>query len=112
MLITAGAFYFIGVQLAPWCEKKFDKDPRIFVLDEVIGYLIPIGFLLMLAIEMDTKTWVLSFVSFRIFDVIKIWPAKDLEHLEGGQGIILDDVAAGFQTLILVLLFKQSGFLL
>ena len=101
LLITAGAFYFIGVQLAPWCEKKFDKDPRIFVLDEVIGYLIPIGFLLMLAIEMDTKTWVLSFVSFRIFDVIKIWPAKDLEHLEGGQGIILDDVAAGFQTLIL-----------
>jgi len=38
---------------------------------------------------------------------LKIWPAKDLENMKGGHGIILDDVAAGFQTLIFILLILQ-----
>ena len=111
LLALATAFYYIGLQLAPWCEEKFDKDPGIFVLDEVIGYLIPIGFLIILSVEMETVLWILSFIFFRIFDVIKIWPAKDLENIGGGNGILLDDVAAGFQTLILILLIEQLGFL-
>jgi phosphatidylglycerophosphatase A len=44
--------------------------------------------------------------------VIKIWPAKDLEEMSGGHGIILDDVAAGFHTLILVLLLEEFNILL
>ena len=111
LLVIAAILYYIGLQLAPWCEEKFDKDPGIFVLDEVIGYLIPIGFLIILSVEMKTSLWILSFIFFRIFDVIKIWPAKDLENISGGNGILLDDVAAGFQTLILILLIEQLGFL-
>ena len=60
---------------------------------------------------MKTSLWILSFIFFRIFDVIKIWPAKDLENISGGNGILLDDVAAGFQTLILILLIEQLRFL-
>ena len=112
LLIMAGAFYYLGMQLAPWCEEKFGKDPSIFVLDEVIGYLIPIGFLLVMSVDLDSFMWVLSFIVFRGFDVVKLWPAKDLESIPGGHGIILDDVAAGFQTLILILLIEQSGILL
>ena len=112
LLIMAGAFYYLGLQLAPWCEEKFGKDPSVFVLDEVIGYLIPIGFLLIMTVDLDSVLWVLSFVAFRGFDVVKLWPAKDLESVSGGHGIILDDVAAGFQTLILILLIDQSGMLL
>ena len=111
LLALAAVFYYIGLQLAPWCEEKFDKDPGIFVLDEVIGYLIPIGFLIILSVEVKTSLWILSFIFFRIFDVIKIWPAKDLENISGGNGILLDDVAAGFQTLIVILLIEQLGFL-
>ena len=107
-----GAFYYLGLQLAPWCEEKCGKDPSIFVLDEVIGYLIPIGFLLIMSVNLDSFLWTLSFVLFRVFDVVKLWPAKDLETMSGGHGIMLDDVAAGFQTLILILLIEQSGFLL
>ena len=99
--------YYIGLQIAPWCEEKYGKDPGIFVMDEVIGYLIPIGFLLIFGIEITNSIWIFSFIAFRILDVLKIWPAKDLENIEGGHGILLDDVAAGFQTLILVLLFHQ-----
>ena len=111
LLALAAVLYYIGLQLAPWCEEKFDNDPGIFVLDEVIGYLIPIGFLIILSVELKTSLWILSFIFFRIFDVIKIWPAKDLENISGGNGILLDDVAAGFQTLILILLIEQLGFL-
>ena len=58
-------------------------------------------------IDITTKIWILSFIAFRIFDVLKIWPAKDLEEMEGGHGIILDDIAAGFQTLIFILRLAQ-----
>ena len=109
LILGLGAvMYYIGLHIAPWCEKKYGKDPGIYVMDEVIGYLIPIGFLLVFGIEITNNIWIFSFVAFRIFDVLKIWPAKDLENIEGGHGILLDDVAAGFQTLILVLLFYQS----
>ena len=107
ILGLSAIMYYIGLQIAPWCEEKYGKDPGIYVTDEVIGYLIPIGFLIILGINITTNIWILSFIAFRIFDVLKIWPAKDLENIEGGHGILLDDVAAGFQTLILVLLFHQ-----
>ena len=107
LLGLSGIFYYIGLQIAPWCEDKYGKDPGIYVVDEVIGYLVPISFLIIFGVDLTTKTWILSFISFRIFDVLKIWPAKDLENMKGGHGIILDDVAAGFQTLIFVLLIIQ-----
>jgi len=100
-------FYYTGLQIAPWCEDRYGKDPGIYVMDEVIGYLIAISFLIILKVDLTTNIWILSFISFRIFDVLKIWPAKDLENIKGGHGIILDDVAAGFQTLIFVLLIIQ-----
>jgi len=107
LLSLSGIIYYGGIQIAPWCEKKYGKDPGIYVIDEVIGYLIVVGFLLLFELEMNQTLWLLSFILFRIFDVLKIWPAKDLEKLKGGHGIILDDVAAGIQTLILLLLLIQ-----
>jgi len=108
LLLCSGLImYYIGLQVAPWCEEKYGKDPSIYVLDEVIGYLIPISLLLILNYDLTQRIWILSFIAFRVFDVLKIWPAKDLEKIEGGHGILLDDVAAGFQTLILILLYLQ-----
>ena len=111
LLLLAGLFYYGGMQIAPWCEKKYGKDPGIYVIDEVIGYLITIGFLLLFEVEMNQTLWILSFLFFRIFDVLKIWPAKDLEKLEGGHCIILDDIAAGIQTLLALLLLIQFNVL-
>ena len=103
--------YYVGLQVAPWCEERYGKDPSIYVLDEVIGYLVPISNLIILNNEITQQIWILSFIAFRVFDVLKIWPAKDLEQIEGGHGILLDDVAAGFQTLILILLCLQFNLL-
>ena len=111
LFIISLFMYYVGLQVAPWCEEKYGKDPGIYVLDEVIGYLVPISILIILNNEITQQIWIISFIAFRVFDVLKIWPAKDLEHIEGGHGILLDDVAAGFQTLILILLCLQFNFL-
>jgi len=44
----------------------------------------------------------LSFLLFRIFDITKIYPARTLEKLPGGSGIVLDDVLAGVYALAIV----------
>jgi phosphatidylglycerophosphatase A len=44
----------------------------------------------------------LGFVLFRAADVVKPWPARDLERLSGGWGIMADDVAAGVYAQLLV----------
>ena len=111
LFIISLLMYYVGLQVAPWCEEKYGKDPGIYVLDEVIGYLVPISILIILNNEITQQIWIISFIAFRVFDVLKIWPAKDLEHIEGGHGILLDDVASGFQTLILILLCLQFNFL-
>ena len=112
ILILAALFYYMGIQIAPWCENKYGKDPGIFVLDEVIGYLLVIGILIIFQIEINSYLWIISFIMFRVFDVLKIWPAKDLEKIKGGHGIMLDDIAASFHTLIFVLLLEEFNILL
>tara|TARA_B100000959_G_C14755505_1_gene531020 strand:- start:178 stop:651 length:474 start_codon:yes stop_codon:yes gene_type:complete len=96
--------YYIGLIIAPWAEEKYGKDPGIYVLDEVIGFLMVIAFLNLLQFPFENYSWILSFILFRCFDVLKLWPAKNLEKLKGGHGILMDDIAAGFQTLIVMIL--------
>ena len=65
-------------------------DPSIVVIDEIVGIWISL-FLL-------PSSWpviALAFVCFRVFDIIKPPPARQLERIPGGWGIMLDDVAAG-----------------
>jgi phosphatidylglycerophosphatase A len=67
------------------------KDPGFVVIDEVAGQLF--------ALLALSPTWVhglLALVLFRLFDIFKPWPIRKLEKLEGGWGIMMDDVLAGF----------------
>ncbi len=107
LFLLIAIMYYIGFSIAPWAEKKYGKDPGIYVLDEVIGYLIIIAFLSLLQFPLESHNWLLSFILFRIFDVVKLWPAKNLEGLEGGHGILMDDITAGFQTLIIIIFLEM-----
>jgi phosphatidylglycerophosphatase A len=65
------------------------KDPGLAVVDEIVGMWVtlvglPFGFV----------TALLGFLLFRVMDVVKPWPARDLERLPDGWGIMADDVAA------------------
>jgi phosphatidylglycerophosphatase A len=86
----------VSVGLACWvagqAERVFaQKDPGRIVIDEVVGYLVSLAFL-----PVTPWTLVGAFLLFRVFDVLKPWPARQLERrLPGGYGVVLDDVAAG-----------------
>jgi phosphatidylglycerophosphatase A len=66
------------------------KDPGLVVVDEVAGQWVTF-----LALPFTPAVAVAGFVLFRVMDVLKPWPARDLERLPGGIGIMADDLAAG-----------------
>jgi phosphatidylglycerophosphatase A len=74
-------------------EKDKGKDPGIVVIDEFVGQWIALLFL-----PRTFWIFVAGFIVFRILDIIKPFPAADLEELEGGVGIMLDDVIAAIYT--------------
>lgn len=67
------------------------KDPQFVVVDEVIGQWISLAG----ARALNWKTYLAAFLLFRLFDIWKPAPARQLEKLPGGWGINLDDVMAG-----------------
>jgi phosphatidylglycerophosphatase A len=67
------------------------KDPGLVVVDEVIGQWITLSG----ATVLNWKSWVAAFVLFRVLDIWKPAPARRLESLPGGTGIVMDDVMAG-----------------
>ncbi len=89
----------LAVALGRWAVEYFGrKDPQAFVLDEVAGILLTN---LLLPWTNPLLTIPLALVAFRIFDVTKIPPAKQLEKLPAGWGILLDDLAAGVYANVL-----------
>lgn len=92
VLIFAGllASCLITMWLAPWSERYFgEEDSGKFVTDEVAGFL----FTVLLFHQADawvTMLW--AFPATRIIDIIKIPPARRLEHLPGGWGVLADDL--------------------
>ena len=109
-LIIAIALYYFGgcgrgtllllaaILLAPgiWAAGVVAKetnitDPHIVVVDEVIGQWITLAG----AATFNWKTWLAAFVLFRLLDIWKPAPARQLESLPGGWGIVADDVMAG-----------------
>ncbi|HQP49102.1 MAG TPA: phosphatidylglycerophosphatase A, partial [Spirochaetota bacterium] len=76
------------------------------VLDEVLGYWITVLFY-----PFSWKIAVTAFFLFRLYDVIKPFPARKLQDLSGGLGIMIDDYIAGiYANLTLLLLIFLSGF--
>jgi phosphatidylglycerophosphatase A len=110
-LVAAAVVYLIGRSLGDWAEQHAgEKDPGIFVLDEVVGYLITVAWLG----PPSYLTLAVGFFVFRFFDVFKPKLARRMEKIPGGDGILLDDVVAGLYGLILVmvparLLLSQLG---
>jgi len=98
--VAAASATIAGVPIGTWFERRLKRhDPRPFVLDEVAGMLIAA-----LAAWMPTAGagWVsllLAFAWFRVFDILKPPPVRQVERLPGGWGIVADDVLAGAMAL-------------
>jgi phosphatidylglycerophosphatase A len=109
-IVACVLLYAVGRALAPWAEAYAGgKDPGFFVLDEVIGFLVTVAW----TGGPSYLTLVVGFILFRFFDVLKPPPVRRLEALGGGDGILLDDVAAGVYGLVVLtvarVLFPDAG---
>ena len=108
-VIAIELFAILAISLAgTWAASRTEKlsgkkDPGRVVIDEVAGQfiaLIPVPFVL------GTAWWtvILAFILFRFFDIVKPYPARRLESLEAGLGIMADDIVAGVYAAIVVAL--------
>nr|AAP58617.1 putative phosphatidyl-glycerophosphatase [uncultured Acidobacteriota bacterium] len=98
------AVTLVGVWAASRTERVLKiKDPGKVVIDEVAGQLIA---LLVLPGRLwqasDVAALVAAFILFRFFDIVKPYPARKLESLKGGWGIMTDDLVAGVYAAIVV----------
>lgn len=96
--IAIVAIFFVGAWGGSVAERHFGRtDPGQVVIDEVMGMLI--------TLFLNPVGWtgaVAGFFLFRIFDVIKPYPANQLENLHGGFGVMADDgMAAIYANLVL-----------
>lgn len=91
--------YVAAVLLTQKVQERFHlHDPQWIVIDEVIGMLITWGFVM----SVEFHHLFLVFGLFRLFDIIKIWPASYFDKLHHGIGTITDDVVSGFYAGALV----------
>ena len=77
------------------------KDPGAIVIDEVAGMTLSV-----VAFRPTLAVLVIGFVLFRIFDVVKPFPAYASQRVPGGVGVMIDDLIAGAYALGLVVLLR------
>ena len=81
----------LGVPAATIAARESGRhDPGFVVIDEVAGQWIAL-----LGSPADWRHALIALVLFRLFDITKPFPARQLERLPAGWGIVFDDVAAG-----------------
>jgi phosphatidylglycerophosphatase A len=98
----AVALFPVGVWSAGKAEQFFSrKDPGQVVIDEVVGQIVTF----VAAPDFSWKWMLGGFALFRIFDIFKPPPARQMERLPAGWGIMMDDVAAGLYALLSLLAF-------
>jgi phosphatidylglycerophosphatase A len=92
------AVFAAGVAAASHLARSLGiEDPGVVVVDEVVGMWVTLLFL-----PLTPFTAAVGFFAFRAMDVWKPYPARQLEHLHGGWGIMADDVMAGIYANLLV----------
>lgn len=89
-----------------YAEQRFGrKDAAEVVADETAGAALPAFAAVAFFAETPARLMALAaaFVLFRVFDIIKPWPAGRLEQLPQGWGVLLDDLAAGVYAMLVVI---------
>jgi len=102
LLLLIGFAVFLGVPAATIVARESGrKDPQLVVVDEVAGQSIALLFS-----PADWRHGLIALVLFRIFDITKPFPVRQLESLPEGWGIVFDDVAAGLYALVIASLIR------
>jgi phosphatidylglycerophosphatase A len=98
VLTATAVLVLIGTLAAHHAARRLgEKDPGLVVVDEVAGQWVSL-----LLLPFTFGTAMVAFFLFRLMDVLKPWPARDLERLPGGLGIVADDIMAGVYANLLL----------
>lgn len=91
LLVTA-ALFAAGVYVSGLAEEIYrQKDSGRIVIDEIVGMLLTVAF-----VPFTPVNLVAGFLLFRVFDIVKPFPARRIDQrMGGGMGVMLDDVVAG-----------------
>jgi len=103
LLIASALAFVIGVWAAGAYAKDIGKaDPSEVVIDEVAAIWLVLTF-----VPVSFVGWLIAFVVFRFFDVVKPWPVSLADaKLKGGFGIMADDIIAALYTLLVLWLMQ------
>ncbi len=93
LFVTFVATSFVSVWSATLAEDIYGHDSKKIVMDEWAGM-----FLTLMFVPFSLTNYLIAFVAFRVFDVLKIPPASQAERLPKGWGVTMDDVVAGLQA--------------
>ena len=92
-------FTAAGIWSADKLESECGKDPSKVVVDEMVGVWIAL-----LAVPVGNVWYILfAFLLFRFFDIFKPLGIRKMEQLEGGIGVMADDILAGIYSFLLLM---------
>ena len=97
LLFLISFFLVIGIQVGNKFEGVYGKDPKQCTIDEFVGTWISLLFIPKKALFI-----IIAFIIWRAMDILKPFPARQIEKLKGGLGIMLDDVIAGIYSFLIV----------
>jgi phosphatidylglycerophosphatase A len=112
VLIVMAVLFLTGsivcIKYVPEVEEALGKsDPSEVVADELAGQAVV--FMLICFFQQQSSGWakglmitVLGFLLFRLFDIFKPWPIRNLEKLGKGWGVLADDLLAGFYAALVL----------
>ena len=103
LLVFVAAVVLVGTWAAHEAEGSLGgKDPGAIVIDEVAGMALSV-----LVLPLTPAVLLAGFVLFRVFDVVKPYPANALQQLPGGIGVMIDDLVAGVYALLVVVVVRS-----
>jgi phosphatidylglycerophosphatase A len=101
-LSIAVGMALVGIWICGESARRIGvHDHGGIVWDEIVGMYITL-----FAAPVSVVGFVLAFILFRIMDIVKPWPIRDLDHsIHGGLGIMLDDLVAALYAALLLGLY-------
>lgn len=109
LLTLSLIFFFTGIVVSDRMMQRYGEDPSVVVIDEVVGVWISLFIISAFGYTNLILIAVVSFFTFRFFDILKIFPGNYFDKMNSGKGIMMDDVVAGvysgFTSVLLIKLY-------
>jgi phosphatidylglycerophosphatase A len=96
----------VGIWASTRVESLYGHDASRIVIDEVVGQMLTLGFVVRSGASGVAVGTILGFLLFRFFDVLKPFPIRKIERLPGGVGVVADDLGAGIYAFLVLLILE------